>query len=71
MTEEQSEARAWSEAIAIAKDAEAFNLLLKLGRERKYGKTLMSMLMQPTKDAGLVFDKDTKLYVSAKVEVAA
>jgi hypothetical protein len=45
MTEEQSEARAWSEAIAIAKDAEAFNLLLKLGRERKYGKTLMSMLM--------------------------
>jgi hypothetical protein len=71
MTEEQSEARAWSEAIAIAKDAEAFNLLLKLGRERKYGKTLMSMLMQPTKDAGLVFDKDTKLYVPAKVEVAA
>jgi hypothetical protein len=27
--------------------------------------------MQPTKDAGLVFDKDTKLYVPAKVEVAA
>lgn len=59
----ESEEKSWRAAAEACVTAEDFNALLKLGRERKYGKSYMLILNEAAKAHGIVFDKNSKSFM--------